>query len=125
MSAETVMYTCGSCVLIERQTPNGVRETTIELRGGGTINDSPEIADIREKHWRYYWSEDAGNLPEDWEAWEAQQKGVESAGVRYTLIARGERGMAGVRGADDNRIRWFWQHWRAYMGADQNAPLDA
>ncbi|HEY5609344.1 MAG TPA: aromatic ring-hydroxylating dioxygenase subunit alpha [Alphaproteobacteria bacterium] len=122
---DTLILVRYSTVLIERQTPNGVRETTIELRGGGTINDSPEIADIREKHWRYYWSEDAGNLPEDWEAWEAQQKGVESAGVRYTVIARGERGMTGVRGADDNRIRWFWQNWRAYMGADQNAPLDA
>jgi hypothetical protein len=60
-------------------------------------------------------------LPEDWEAWEAQQRGVQSVGARYSLLARGEPANQGLRG-DDNRIRGFWNEWRRLMNTTANAP---
>jgi phenylpropionate dioxygenase-like ring-hydroxylating dioxygenase large terminal subunit len=122
---DTLILVRYSTLLMERQIANDPFQTTIEIRGGGIAGDTDEVKDIRARHWHLYWSDDAGNLPEDWEAWEAQQRGVESVGVRYSIIARGEPGMTGVRGADDNRIRWFWRHWRSYMGATANAPIEA
>ena len=112
-----------STILIEWQIPLNPEETLIEIRGGGRTSDTPEIRHIREKHWDLYWSDDGGNLPEDFAAWEAQQRGVKSLGVRYSLMARGEPANTGLRG-DDNRLRQFWREWRHYMGAECNAPLD-
>lgn len=111
-----------STLLIERQIPLNSEETLIEIRAGGRISDTKEVREIRDRHWDLYWSEDEGNLPEDFMAWEAQQRGVKSVGVRYSLIARGEPANEGLRG-DDNRLRQFWREWRAYMGAERNAPL--
>ena len=71
-----------------------------------------------------YWAQDGGNLPEDWEAWEAQQRGVQSEAARYSLLARGEHARDGLRG-DDNRVRDFWKAWRQYMGTSSNAPPPA
>ncbi len=110
-----------STLLIERQIPLSPGETLVELRAGGLATDTEEIRAVREKHWQLYWSETSGNLPEDWEAWEAQQRGVQSVGVRYSLLARGEPATEGLRG-DDNRIRDFWKEWRRYMGVTTNAP---
>lgn len=110
-----------SAVLIERQIPLGPGETLVEFRSAGTANDDARAAKVRDAHWKLYWAEDGGNLPEDWEAWELQQKGVASVGVPYSLIARGERASEGMRG-DDNRIRAFWNEWRHYMGTEANAP---
>jgi hypothetical protein len=95
----------------------------VEIRAGGLASDTDEVQEIRRKHWELYWSEETGNIPEDWAAWEAQQIGVASVGVRYSILARGNPGNEGLRG-DDNRIRAFWQVWRRYMGAKANAPLD-
>ena len=108
-----------STVLIVRQVPLNAGETLLEARQLYLVSDSPEIREIRRLHWLLYWSLDGGNLPEDWAAWEAQQKGVQSVGARYSLIARGEPSDVGVRG-DDNRIRAFWKQWRYYMESDVN-----
>jgi phenylpropionate dioxygenase-like ring-hydroxylating dioxygenase large terminal subunit len=110
-----------STLLIVKQIPLATGETWFETRYAYVAHDSQEQIDIRRKHWRMYWAEDGGNLPEDWEAWEAQQIGARSIGVRYSLLARGEVADAGMRG-DDNRVRSFWAEWRRYMGTPDNAP---
>jgi methanesulfonate monooxygenase large subunit len=110
-----------STVMIERQVPISPGETLFETRHAYLASDSDEIRNVRDMHWMLYWAEDGGNLPEDWEAWEAQQRGVQSRGVRYSLIARGEPSDTGLRG-DDNRLRSFWSEWRRHMGTDKNAP---
>lgn len=113
-----------STVLIERQTPLGVVETEIEFRSVGLKGDDAHVAGVRDAHWKLYWAEDGGNLPEDWDAWKLQQKGAASIGPRYSLIARGEEAETGLRG-DDNRIRVFWREWRKYMGQTANEPVHA
>ena len=112
-----------STLLIVKQIPLSAEETMFETRYAYLGSDSDEQVDIRRKHWRMYWAEDGGNLPEDWAAWEAQQIGARSIGVRYSLLARGEVAAEGQRG-DDNRVRDFWAQWRAYMGTSENAPPD-
>jgi len=118
---DLLILTRFSTLLIERQIPLSPGETLVELRAGGLAGDTDEIKEIRERHWQLYWSEGSGNLPEDWEAWEAQQEGAMSVGVRYSLLARGEPAKEGLRG-DDNRIRDFWKEWRRHMGVAANAP---
>jgi methanesulfonate monooxygenase large subunit len=110
-----------SAMLIVKQIPLGPEETIFETRYAYLAGDSDEIREIRQKHWFMYWGRHTGNLPEDWEAWEAQQAGVKSVGVRYSLLARGEPASEGLRG-DDNRVRSFWEQWRRYMGTSENAP---
>jgi methanesulfonate monooxygenase large subunit len=110
-------------MIIERQVPIAPGETEFETRSVHLASDSESVREIRDQHWMLYWADDGGNLPEDWEAWEAQQRGVQNAtAVRFSLIARGEPSDTGLRG-DDNRIRGFWAQWRAYMNAEANAPL--
>jgi hypothetical protein len=120
---DTLVLVRYSTLLMERQIPISPTETVVEIRAGGLVADSDEVKSIRRKHWELYWSEETGNIPEDWAAWEAQQVGVSSVGVRYSILARGNPGNEGLRG-DDNRIRAFWQAWRGYMGAKANAPLE-
>jgi methanesulfonate monooxygenase large subunit len=108
-----------STVLIIRQVPLSAAETLLEARQLYLHSDTPDVREIRRLHWLLYWSLDGGNLPEDWSAWEAQQKGVQSMGARYSLLARGEPSDVGIRG-DDNRIRAFWTQWRRYMGTSAN-----
>ena len=111
-----------STLVIERQMPLGPEETVIETRHVFLTKDTPELKTLRDQHWMLYWALDAGNLPEDWDAWEAQQRGVQSSAVRYSLLARGEPADHGLRG-DDNRIRDFWKEWRRLTGAKANIPL--
>jgi len=110
-----------STLLLETQTPINPDETLVETREAFIDGEDAAIREIRRKHWELYWAEDGGNLPEDWAAWEAQQAGARSRGVRYSLIARGEDADGGLRG-DDNRIRSFWAEWRRCTGCDSNAP---
>ena len=118
---DTLIAVRYSTLLIERQVPVGPGETVFETRHGFLASDGPETREIRDQHWMLYWAQDEGNLPEDWEAWEAQQRGVQSMGVRFSLLARGEHASEGLRG-DDNRIRDFWNVWRTYMRTGENAP---
>lgn len=110
-----------SAILIVKQIPIGPEETFFEARFGCLSDDTDDIRDVRRKHWHMYWGRHTGNLPEDWEAWEAQQAGVKGTAVRYSILARGERADEGLRG-DDNRVRAFWKEWRRYMNAASNAP---
>jgi phenylpropionate dioxygenase-like ring-hydroxylating dioxygenase large terminal subunit len=110
-----------SVIIMERQVALSPGETLLETRCAYLKSDSEAVKDIRRKHWMMYWAQDAGNLCEDWAAWEAQQRGVQSIGARYSLIARGEAAEQGLRG-DDNRIRSFWKEWRHCMGTSANAP---
>jgi phenylpropionate dioxygenase-like ring-hydroxylating dioxygenase large terminal subunit len=118
---DTLIATRYSTLVIERQVPIGPDKTVFETRHVFLAGDTPEIKELRRQHWMLYWAQDSGNLPEDWEAWEAQQRGVQSVGVRYSLLARGEPANEGLRG-DDNRIRSFWKEWRGCMGTKANAP---
>lgn len=110
-----------STFLILKQVPLELDQTLVEARRVFLSDDSDEVRDVRYKHWDLYWSADAGNMPEDWAAWESQQIGVKGLGSRYSLMARGEDGDEGMRG-DDNRIRAFWAEWRKYMGLPRNGP---
>lgn len=112
-----------STLLIVKQIPLSAEETMFETRYAYLAADSTDQVALRREHWRMYWAEDGGNLPEDWAAWEAQQIGAHSRGVRFSLISRGEDAVEGMRG-DDNRVRSFWAQWRAYMGTSENAPLE-
>jgi phenylpropionate dioxygenase-like ring-hydroxylating dioxygenase large terminal subunit len=118
---DTLLALRYSTLIIERQIPLSPEETMFETRHVYLASDDDMVRDIRDQHWMLYWAPDGGNLPEDWEAWEAQQRGVRNAGARYSLIARGEPADTGLRG-DDNRIRAFWSEWRRHMGTDANAP---
>ena len=118
---DTLILVRYSTLLFERQIPVDSGNTVIEFRSGGIKSDSDEVRRIRQSHWNLYWSDEAGNLPEDWAAYEAQQRGAASIGARYSLLARGEPADEGVRG-DDNRIRSFWNEWRRLMGVSENAP---
>jgi phenylpropionate dioxygenase-like ring-hydroxylating dioxygenase large terminal subunit len=118
---DTLIATRYSTLVIERQVPLGPDKTLFETRHVFLAGDTPEIKELRKQHWMLYWAQDSGNLPEDWEAWEAQQRGVQSVGVRYSLLARGEPANEGLRG-DDNRIRSFWKEWRGCMATEANAP---
>lgn len=118
---DTLIATRYSTLVIERQIPIGPDRTLFETRHVFLNGDTPELKELRRQHWMLYWAQDSGNLPEDWDAWEAQQRGVQSVGVRYSLLARGEPADQGLRG-DDNRIRSFWKEWRGCMGTSANAP---
>ncbi len=118
---DTLVATRYSTLVIERQIPVSPEETVFETRHVFMKNDTPELKELRDQHWTLYWAENSGNLPEDWDAWLAQQRGVQSVGVRYSLLARGEPATEGLRG-DDNRIRDFWRQWRVCMGTISNAP---
>lgn len=111
-----------STYLILKQTPLALDQTLVEARRVYLSDDSDAVREIRRIHWDYYWSQEAGNVPEDWEAWESQQIGVKGLGSRYSVMARGEDGDEGMRN-DDNRIRAFWAEWRKNMGAASNAPI--
>ncbi len=119
---DTLIVTRYNTLIIERQVPLNPGETEFETRAVSLAGDDDRLRELREQHWMLYWAPDGGNLPEDWEAWEAQQRGVRNTAVRYSLIARGEKADAGLRG-DDNRIRSFWGEWRRYMNTSENAPL--
>ena len=121
---DTLILVRFSTLMIQRQTSLDPGKTLIELKAGGLIGDTPSVQEVRERHWDLYWSDQSGNIPEDWAAYEAQQRGVESIGVRYSLMARGEPADEGLRG-DDNRLRSFWTAWRDHMGMDRNAPPGA
>jgi methanesulfonate monooxygenase large subunit len=118
---DTLIATRYSTLVIERQIPVGPDKTVFETRHVFLNDDTPALKELRTQHWMLYWAENSGNLPEDWDAWLAQQRGVQSVGVRYSLLARGEPASEGLRG-DDNRIRSFWKEWRACMGTSANAP---
>ena len=99
------------------QVPVSHDETWFEVRVYGLAGDSDEQRAVRRLSFDVWL---ASQQPEDRYIMEQQQKGLRSRGVRTSVIARGADATTGVRG-DDNRLRQFWQIWRAHMGLDANA----
>lgn len=99
------------------QVPVGHDETWFEVRVYGVAGDSEEQRTVRRLSF-HVWL--ASQQPEDRYIMEQQQKGLRSGSVRTSIIARGANAVAGLRG-DDNRLRQFWDTWRARMGCDANA----
>ena len=60
---------------------------------------------------------------EDYPIFLAQQEGLTSRKLAYSVIARGQDATVGERG-DDNRLRQFWSQWRLLMGAEFNSIGD-
>jgi benzoate/toluate 1,2-dioxygenase alpha subunit/p-cumate 2,3-dioxygenase alpha subunit len=106
-----------SVVEILSQTPLTHGETHYEVRALGLVGDSAEQRAGRRLAFETWLQT---QQPEDKQAMENQQRGLASRSVRTSLIARGAEATTGMRG-DDNRLRQFWQMWRAMMGLDANA----
>lgn len=108
-------------VEIMSQTPLNHEESLFEVRVLGVAGDNVEQRASRERSWEVWLQT---QQPEDRLIMEAQQRGLVSRSMRVSLIARGEPATAGVRG-DDNRLRQFWEPWRAMMGLSENKLPDA
>ncbi|MGH9025844.1 MAG: aromatic ring-hydroxylating oxygenase subunit alpha [Acidimicrobiia bacterium] len=105
-------------VSIDFQRVQGPTELVMENRTLGLVGDSAETRAVRELSQRV-WFADPVQL-EDYPIFHAQQRGVTSRGVRYSVIARGADALSGTRG-DDNRLRHFWVEWRELMGTKTNS----
>jgi phenylpropionate dioxygenase-like ring-hydroxylating dioxygenase large terminal subunit len=103
---------------LDWQRYDGPDEVTLESRILGMKGDTPEMRQAR-KASHAAWFQNPVEL-EDHPIFEAQQRGVRSRGVRWSVIARGEDKMAGTRG-DDNRLRHFWVKWREMMDTSGNS----
>lgn len=108
-------------VSIDTQHLAGPGGVVFENRTLGLVDDDAQIKAIRQYSQRI-WFADPVEL-EDVPVFYAQQHGVASRKVRYSVIARGEDARSGTRG-DDNRLREFWVQWRQMMGVDVNSIDD-
>lgn len=90
----------------------------LENRTLGLASDTDEITAVRRLS-HQTWFQNPVEL-EDMPIFLAQQEGVISPHVRYSVIARGEDATTGSRG-DDNRLRHFWRQWRSLMGTEANS----
>jgi p-cumate 2,3-dioxygenase subunit alpha len=104
-------------ISIDFQRFDGPDAVVMENRTLGLAGDSDEVREIRRLS-QDTWFFNPVEL-EDHPIFEAQQRGVSSRGVRYSVIARGEDKTSGTRG-DDNRLRYFWVKWRELMGTAGN-----
>ncbi|HVZ46510.1 MAG TPA: aromatic ring-hydroxylating dioxygenase subunit alpha [Ramlibacter sp.] len=98
------------------QRPVDARSTIWERRALGVVGDTPEVRETRVKCWTA-WS--SNQVAEDIVVLELQQRGIMSEGMPFSIMARGEEVTEGIRG-DDNRMRQFWNRWRAMMGVARN-----
>jgi phenylpropionate dioxygenase-like ring-hydroxylating dioxygenase large terminal subunit len=92
-------------------------EVLFEVRLLGLKGDSEEQRASRRRSYEVWLQ---SQQPEDKAIMEIQQRGLQSRGLRTSLIARGAEATEGVRG-DDNRLRQFWQTWRGLMGVAENS----
>jgi phenylpropionate dioxygenase-like ring-hydroxylating dioxygenase large terminal subunit len=104
-------------ISIDLQHVHGVKSLTFEERLLAITGDSDEVRDRRALG-QAAWLWDPLKT-EDFPIFETQQRGVETRGTRYSVIARGADALTGARG-DDNRLRHFWTQWRAMMGEERN-----
>ena len=105
-------------ISIDLQHLTGVKDLVFEERLLAIAGESDEIIERRslgQLTWLWEPLE-----TEDFPIFATQQRGVETRGARYSVIARGADAMTGTRG-DDNRLRHFWTQWRTMMGEDRNA----
>jgi phenylpropionate dioxygenase-like ring-hydroxylating dioxygenase large terminal subunit len=108
-------------VTIGTQHLAGATGVIFEERVLGLVDDDEDTKDVRRFSHRV-WFDDPVEL-EDVPVFFAQQRGVASRKVRYSVIARGQDARSGTRG-DDNRLREFWVQWRKMMGVDANTIDD-
>lgn len=105
-------------ISIDWQEVLGPEEIVMRNLTLGLADDTEKILEIR-KLSQETWFSNPVEL-EDWPVFVAQQAGVRSRGIRYSVIARGEEATEGRRG-DDNRLRHFWVEWRRLMGVEANS----
>lgn len=108
-------------VSINHQSLAGPAGVVFENRTLGLVGDDEPTRRLRRLSYRT-WFADPVEL-EDMPVFHAQQAGVSSRGVRYSVIARGRQALEGTRG-DDNRLRHFWVTWRKLMGVERNSIED-
>jgi phenylpropionate dioxygenase-like ring-hydroxylating dioxygenase large terminal subunit len=105
-------------VSIDSQRALGPASVLMESRVLGVAGDTQEIRDIRALG-HATWFLNPIEL-EDAPIFVAQQQGLASEAVHYSVIARGEDATTGSRG-DDNRLRQWWGAWRKAMGTEMNS----
>jgi phenylpropionate dioxygenase-like ring-hydroxylating dioxygenase large terminal subunit len=105
-------------VSIDSQRTVGPDKVILENRTLGLAGDSEDVTAIRQLS-HLTWFQNPVEL-EDMPIFLAQQEGVVSPHVRYSVIARGDDATSGFRG-DDNRLRHFWAQWRSMMDTRANS----
>jgi methanesulfonate monooxygenase large subunit len=105
-------------ISIDTQRTVAMDKVILENRTLGLAGDDEEVSRIRRLS-QETWFQNPVEL-EDLPIFVAQQEGITSPHVRYSVIARGQDAMTGTRG-DDNRLRHFWTQWRALMDVDSNS----
>lgn len=105
-------------VSIDYQMLDGPTSVISENRTLGLVDDDDETLALREIS-QNTWFQNPVEF-EDHPVFLAQQEGVSSRSVRYSVIARGQHSLEGTRG-DDNRLRHFWVKWRELMGVEINS----
>jgi methanesulfonate monooxygenase large subunit len=105
-------------ISIDTQRTVGIDKVILENRTLGLVGDDEETSRIRRLS-QETWFQNPVEL-EDMPIFKAQQEGITSPHVPYSVIARGQDSLTGTRG-DDNRLRQFWTQWRELMGTDANS----
>lgn len=108
-------------VSIDWQEVRGVNEVVMRNLTLGLVGDDEETRRLRALS-HDTWFKNPVEL-EDQPVFLAQQAGVASEHMRYSIIARGTQSDTGTRG-DDNRLRHFWVTWRRLMGVEANSVPD-
>jgi len=124
---DTFILVRSNFVFIESQIPVAPELTIIEDRGYGLRGDPPSVREQRLRSWEVW----AANIArdEDFPVLRRQQRGLRSRQVTRAIIARrapaGGRALGQSNLGDDERLRAFWAHWRAYLDLEQNAAPGA
>jgi phenylpropionate dioxygenase-like ring-hydroxylating dioxygenase large terminal subunit len=105
-------------ISIDTQRTIGIDRVMLENRTLGLRGDSEDVLEVRRLS-QETWFQNPVEL-EDLPIFLAQQEGITSPHVRYSVVARGQDSITGTRG-DDNRLRHFWTQWRALMGTEANS----
>lgn len=107
-------------IRLDRQVPLAPGLTLVEHRGLGVKADTPEERALRVRHHNQFWGPFGRNLPEDALAVEAQWKALSGNGMRYSIHAREEDGLA----QDDISLRSFYREWSRRMGRSPSSPSE-
>lgn len=107
-------------VRLDRLVPLAPGLTLVEHRGLGLKADGPEERALRLRHHNQFWGPFGRNLPEDALAVEAQWKALSGKGMRYSIHAREEDGLA----QDDISLRAFYREWSRRMGRSSCSPSE-
>lgn len=99
-------------VRLDRMVPLAPGRTLVEWRGLGVKGDDESMRAIRIRQHNLFWGPTGRNLPEDMLAVESQTRAMQSAEVRYSIIAREED----LNPTDDANVRAYYQEWGQRMG---------